>query len=433
MKNGNNKTIIINMKPPENTKKEPTLWQTLLDSVIFCVCAVLIGIMTGAADAFFGIVLLKVTDIRTAYPLIFIPFLALAGLLIYFMYDRFGKEVSQGMNLIFERAQSKAKTIKLRLIPFVTISTWITHLFGGSAGREGVAVQIGGTLGSFVSQRIRLSNKNSAKILTVTGMAAGFSGLFQTPIAAVFFAAEVLSAGKLEISALLPALIASYTSYHVSSFLGLEKFTVSSDIDFHISQETLLPFCIAAICFGLIGGGFALAQKTAKKLFKKYIKNPYLRIAVGGIAVSVFSLILYKGRYSGLGTNIISAAFSGGEIYYWDFALKFIFTVVTLSVGFQGGEVTPLFAIGASLGAVLAGLFGMPVLIFAALGYCAVFGAATNTLIAPMFIGAEVFGYKYMPFFFAVCTIAYMFNGNNSIYTLQKRETDVSNIIKFLK
>ena len=425
--------IIIFSTDDNSGAEKASFVRTLLDSVIFCVCALIIGIITGGADAVFGIVLLKITDIRDSAPYYFIPFLAFAGLIIYFIYDRFGKEVSQGMSLIFERAQDTAKIIKLRLIPFVTVSTWLTHLFGGSAGREGVAVQIGGTLGSYVAEKIKIKNKNTAKILTVTGMAAGFGGLFQTPIAAVFFATEVLCAGKLEMSAFLPALIAAYSACYVSSYLGLGKFTVEFDIEFHITTETLIPFCIAAILFGLIGGGFALAQKYAKKYSKKLITNPYLRIAVGGAAVSVFSLLLYNGRYSGLGTNIISASFNNEEIYYWDFILKLVFTIVTLSVGFQGGEVTPLFAIGASFGVIIAEMTGMPVLLFAALGYCAVFGAATNTLLAPIFIGAEVFGYKYIPFFFAACTIAYMFNGNNSIYSLQKREKDQLKIISFSK
>lgn len=428
-----NNIITLNIKTAEEKPKDFKFYvKKVVHMVIFCICALVIGIITGAVDAVFGITLLKITGIREDDPFYYIPFLCLAGLLIFFIYDRFGKEIQGGMSLIFERAQNKRTMIKLRLIPLVTLSTWITHLFGGSAGREGVAVQIGGTIGSFVSQKLHLKNQNSAKILTISGMAAGFGGLFRTPIAAVFFATEVLSAGYIEVSALLPAMISAYTASYVSGKLGLDKFTVISDIAVNIDIYTIVIFFIAAVCFGIVGGGFAYLQKMAKKYMAKLMPNPYIKIAVTGAVISIFSLLLYGGRYSGLGTNIISAAFNDGEIYYWDFILKLVFTVVTLSAGFQGGEVTPLFAIGASFGAVIAVIFNMPVVLFAALGYAAVFGAATNTLIAPVFIGAEVFGYQYMPYFFVVCVIAYIFNGGNSIYSLQVNSGD-SKIIQIKK
>ena len=417
---GETKILTLNISTKETkTEEQQKPVKRLITFIVFCILASGIGAITGAVDALFGIVLLELTDIRDGNPIWFIPFLAAAGIVIYFIYDRFGKETQNGMSLLFDRARNKRSEIKLRLIPFVTLSTWMTHLFGGSAGREGVAVQIGGTIGSFVARNVRLGNKNSVRVLTITGMAAGFGGLFRTPIAAVFFATEVLSAGHLDVTALLPALIASYTAGTVSGYLGLEKFSVVSDIEFHITLQTFFPFCIAAVSFGIIGGCFALLLRLAKKLVSRLITNPYIRIAFAGAVISILSLLLYCGRYSGLGTNLISACFNGGEVYYWDFILKFVLTILTISAGFQGGEVTPLFAIGATLGAIIASLTGMPVILFAALGYAAVFGAATNTLIAPMFIGAEVFGFQYMPFFFAACVIAYIFNGNNSIYTKQ--------------
>ncbi|MBQ8134338.1 MAG: chloride channel protein [Clostridia bacterium] len=387
----------------------------------YCICALFLGIVTGAIDALFGIVLLQITDYRSENPYYFIPFLALSGLIIFYIYDRFGKETQSGMKLVFERAQNRRSEIRLRLIPFVTLSTWMTHLFGGSAGREGVAVQIGGTLGSFTAQKFIKRDKKSAEILTITGMAAGFGGLFRTPMAAIFFATEVISVGKIKVKALLPAFISAYTASFVSGYLGLEKFTVVSDITLNTDVQTIAALCMAGVFFGITGGSFAFALKKVKKLLSDLIPNPYVKIAAAGAVISIFSLLLYSGRYSGLGTNLIAAAVDGGEIYYWDFILKFVFTVVTLSAGYQGGEVTPLFAIGASLGAVLALIFNMPVLLFAALGYAAVFGAATNTLIAPIFIGVEVFGYQYIPYFFVVCVLAYITNGNNSIYSFESK------------
>ena len=388
--------------------------------LVLSLCALLIGALTGVIVAIFGRVLIEITQFRTDNTYWLLPFLAPSGLLIIFIYEKFGKETQKGMSLLFEKSQNKRDKIPLRLIPFVTLSTWLTHLFGGSAGREGVAVQIGGTIGSFVSEKIKI--ENAGKILMIAGMAAGFGGLFRTPIAATFFAVEVLAAGVLEIKALLPSLIGAFTASTVSGLLGLQKFTAVPEVDFNVNTQFIIFICIAGIIFGITGGLFAYLLVKTKTFFAKILKNPYIRIFVVGAVLSVVLLLLWNGRYSGLGTNLISYSFSGGEIYPFDFALKFILTIATLAAGFQGGEVTPLFAIGSSLGILLGTIFNMPIMLFAALGYIAVFGAATNTLIAPIFIGAEVFGYQYLPYYFIVCVLAYIFNGNNCIYSLQIRK-----------
>ena len=394
--------------------------QRYVDMLVLSVCALLIGALTGVIVAVFGRVLIKITNFRSDNTYWLLPFLALAGLFIIFIYDKFGKETQKGMSLLFEKAQNKRDKIPLRLIPFVTLSTWLTHLLGGSAGREGVAVQIGGTIGSFVSEKIKI--KNAGKILMITGMASGFGGLFRTPVAATFFAVEVLAAGVLEVTALLPALIGAFTASTISGLLGLEKFTAVPETNFEVNIQSIILICIIGVIFGITGGLFAYLLGKAKTLFAKILKNPYIRITVIGAALSVVLLLLWNGRYSGLGTNLISASFSGDEIYPFDFALKFILTIVTLAAGFQGGEVTPLFAIGSSLGILLGTIFNMPIMLCAALGYIAVFGAATNTFIAPIFIGAEVFGYQYLPYYFIVCVLAYIFNGNNCIYSMQIRK-----------
>lgn len=256
-------------------------------------------------------------------------------------------------------------------------------------------------------------------MLLITGMAAGFGGLFRTPIAAAFFAIEVLTVGVLELNAILPALASSYTASYVSGLLGLEKFTAALTDKIIFSGTLVFQLIVVGVVFGMTGGAFSLCLHKTRNKFSKWFKNPILRIFVIGLVISVLSLICWGGRYSGLGTNLISMSLSGG-IYSWDFALKFLLTVITLAAGFQGGEVTPLFSIGASLGVVLASLLGLPAAFAAALGYAAVFGSATNTLIAPMIIGAEVFGYEYFPYFVIVCAIAFFGNGNLSIYPLQK-------------
>lgn len=285
-------------------------------------------------DAVFGRVLLYLGAVRDAHTAWFLPFLGLIGALMAWAYKRYGAGCENGMGMVFEAGHAEREAIPLRLVPFVICATWLTHLFGGSAGREGVAVQLA---------------------------------------AAPEWSAEL----ALELTAL-------------------------------------------GIVFGLTGAAFAFCLKRAKKLAQNRLKNPVLRALVMGVALSAVLYLLYRGRYCGLGTNLINASLAGKPIYAWDWALKLALTVLTLSAGFQGGEVTPLFSIGASLGAALAGLLGLPAAFCAALGYAAVFGSATNTLLAPALIGAEVFGWAAAPHFFAVCALSYAVNGGRSIYSGQK-------------
>lgn len=303
-------------------------------ALVLIAVAVPTGIAVGAVDAVFGRVLLYLGAVRDAHTAWFLPFLGLIGALMAWAYKRYGAGCENGMGMVFEASHAEREAIPLRLVPFVICATWLTHLFGGSAGREGVAVQLA---------------------------------------AAPEWSAEP----ALELTAL-------------------------------------------GIVFGLTGAAFAFCLKRAKKLAQNRLKNPVLRALVMGVALSHVLYLLYRGRYCGLGTNLINASLAGEPIYAWDWALKLALTVLTLSAGFQGGEVTPLFSIGASLGAALAGLLGLPAAFCAALGYAAVFGSATNTLLAPALIGAEVFGWAAAPHFFAVCALSYAVNGGRSIYSGQK-------------
>lgn len=380
--------------------------------------AIPVGGVIGIMDVGFGKVLLQISELRSLHPGWFIPFLPLAGVLIAFCYKRFGGTSSKGMNLVFGAGHGVEEKIPLRLIPFAVVATWITHLFGGSAGREGVAVQIGATFSHWVGRHLPL--KNAAHIFLVVGMSAGFAGLFQTPFAAVLFGMEVLVAGELCYDALFPALTASITASMVSGWLGLEKFSVALSDDVAWTGPVLIKLVLLGVVFGLAGALFAWLLKQSKQFAAEKLKNPILRIAVMGVSLSIALLLLGQGRYSGLGTNLIQACFAQQPIYSWDWILKLILTALTLSAGFQGGEVTPLFSIGACLGSVVASLVGLPVPFVAALGYAAVFGGASNTLLAPIMIGAEVFGFAHTPYFFVVCAVAYLFNGNKSIYSLQR-------------
>ena len=382
------------------------------------IAGIIIGLIVGIIDTIFGRGLLLIGDIRKEYLYYFVPFLALAGLLIVFIYQKFAGKTGKGMGLIFEVGHGTEKEIPLRLIPIVTVATWITHLFGGSAGREGVAVQLGATLSHRFNKYFNFPDKS--KVFLVTGMAAGFGGLFQTPIAALFFGLEVLALGNLQLYALLPAIVAAFTASWTSSFLGLEKFTHIVNTNLSITPMTFVKFAILGIIFGIAGNLFVYLQSFLKKFATEKIKNPYYRIFLIGIFLSIILLLLHKGRYTGLGTNLIENSFSGKQIFGYDWILKLLLTTLTLAAGFQGGEVTPLFSIGASLGVVIAIFFGLPIEFVAAAGYISVFGSATNTLLAPIFIGGEVFGFNNLPFFVIIVIFAYLVNRKISTYGLQK-------------
>ncbi|WP_207942113.1 hypothetical protein DOK78_002957 [Enterococcus sp. DIV2402] len=384
---------------------------------IISLLSIFIGLIVGGIDTLFGRVLLALTEFREAHFLYLIPFLAPVGMLFVYVFLNYGKTSSQGMGLIFQVGHNEEDLIPKRLTPFVIVGTWLTHLFGGSAGREGVAVQVGATVAHWIGKLIKGVD---ASQFIVIGMAAGFAGLFQTPIAASFFAMEVLVIGKLRYDALLPTMIAAFVASNTSAFLGLEKFSVALDVPITFDVWFALKLIVLGMAFGFSGWAFSDSLKWAKGFLVKYIPNAVRRIGIVGIILSILFVLFFQGRYSGLGTNLISFSFNGGTIELYDWLLKLIFTVLTVSAGFQGGEVTPLFAIGASLGVILAPVLGIPVVLAAALGYASVFGSATNTLLAPMLIGGEVFGFNYLPYFLIVCGIAFMCNGNRSIYGNQK-------------
>lgn len=391
----------------------------ILQLLKYFVMAVIVGIIVGAIDALFGRVLIAISDFRTIHYQYLLPFLPIAGLVITAMYYAFSKASLKGMKLVFEAGQQKTDAIPLLLIPLVMIGTWLTHLFGGSAGREGVAVQIGATLSHAIGRKFKFPE--NGRLMLVIGMAAGFGGLFQTPLSATFFAIEVIVIGKMDYEALLPALASAYTAAFTSHSLGLEKFSVVMKDTVNLSgTKTIAAVICLGIIFGLIGRLFSFSLSKLKAFMGEKIMNQFLRIGFMAIPLAVLLFAVHGSRYSGLGTNLISAGFTGQTIYGYDWILKLLFTIFTLAIGFQGGEVTPLFSIGTSLGVILGGLFGLPPMLCAALGYAAVFGSATNTLIAPIMIGLEVFGGANMVLFVIVCAIAYGVNGDLSIYAQEK-------------
>ncbi len=380
-----------------------------------------IGVATGIVIAIFGNTLLWISEFRDTHIKILLPFLAVFGLVLVATYKKWGGRSGEGMGLVLSVGHRKEQDIPLRLIPFAIVSTWLTHLFGGSAGREGVAVQIGATVSHHIGKRFDV--EDNRHIFLLTGMAAGFAALFQTPIAAIFFAMEILVVGKWAMRGIVPMITAAWTAYLVGHMLGVHKFHTELTDGMPFTWHAIGYLILLGLLFGLAGKLFVFALRYIKKYTTKYVPNPYWRIFFGGMIVSVLIWVLHDGRYTGLGTNLIAAAFANETIYPYDWLWKLFLTAFTLSIGFQGGEVTPSFAIGATLGVVLAKIFGLPVLFVAALGFVTVFGSATNTLFAPIWTGCELFGFVYLPYFVVVCLAMHVFCGMPSIYSQQKQYT----------
>ncbi|WP_198953261.1 chloride channel protein [Fibrobacter sp. UWB2] len=400
----------------------------------FVLLGIILGAVIGALTACFGDISDRLSAIRDANPLYFIPALAIGGAAIVFAYKKWGRWTERGMDQVFAVGLNKESDFPLVSIPMAAVSTWLTQLFGGSAGREGAAMQIGSALSYNISKKLPF--ENAAHVMLVTGLAAGFAGIFQAPMAATAFALEVLLVGHLELGALLPAAAAAFTACKVSSMLGFHKFSVdlSSLLDasgFSASIFTnegaldgkfLVKLALMGVLFGVVGGGFAKLLGLSQNFFAKKFPNNIKRIAIMGVGTSALLLVFFQGRYAGLGTNLLDLSFgvNAAGIAGYDWILKFALTILTLSAGFIGGAVTPLFAIGASFGIFIASIFGMPVALAAALGFAAVFASASNTLWAPILIAGEIFGFNCLPAFFIVCTVAYICNGGQSIYKQKK-------------
>ena len=434
----------------ERIKEKMKKW---LATPTFVAIGITLGAIIGALTACFGDISDRLSALRDTNPLYFIPALALGGAAIAFAYKKWGRWTERGMDQVFAVGLNKETNFPLVAIPMAAVGTWITQLFGGSAGREGAAMQIGSALSYNISKKLPF--ENAAHIMLVTGLAAGFAGIFQAPMAATAFALEVLLVGHLELSALLPAAAAAFTACKVSSMLGFHKFSVdlSSILDasgFSASIFTnegaldgnlLVKLALMGVLFGIVGGGFAKLLGLSQNFFAKKFPNNIKRIAIMGVGISVLLLVFFQGRYAGLGTNLLDMCFGVagnavnavnaagtaagnadliGNVAGYDWILKFALTILTLSAGFIGGVVTPLFAIGATFGIFIASMFGMPVALAAALGFAAVFASASNTLWAPILIAGEIFGFDCLPAFFIVCTVAYICNGGQSIYKQKK-------------
>lgn len=382
-------------------------------SVSLC-CAVVMGIIS--------FVFLKMLGLSSVFREFFpycIWFLPLSGMLTAFVYKRYGGESSKGNNLIIQSANEGVKVPK-RLAFLTFIFTLLTHFSGGSAGREGTAVQIGGTLTSNVADKLGFKS-DDRKIIILSGLSAAFGSVFGTPLAGTFFGMEVCCIGQLSVSAVIPCFLSSYLANAVTLLLGatheVHKISAIPSLDI----KSVLVFISASILFGLIGKLFALGVKYLKLLYAKIFKNTVLSALIGSVIVVLLIVLLNLNEYEGLSTWQQTTAFEGNANWY-DMPVKFILTTLTLGAGFQGGEVTPLFDIGASFGGWYANMFGIEPSFLAAIGLICVFGSAANTPITTIMLGIELFGAEAVPYFVFASLISFIASGKSGIYSAQERK-----------
>lgn len=378
----------------------------------------LAGLLTGSASALFLYSLEYVTEVRLAIPwLLFL--LPLGGAAVSYLYYKYGQNSAKGNNLIIEQIHGGQESIPLRMAPLVLLGTLITHLFGGSAGREGTAVQMGGSLTEWLGKRFRVS-KLDRRILLVCGISGGFGSVFGTPLAGTLFGLEVLAIGMISHQALLPAFVASLVGHFTAASLwGVTHIHYPiGDIPV-FGPGVFMKVLLVSILFGLASRTFSELTHALKKWFGYWFRNPMVRSAAGGAIVIALVYLLGTRDYLGLGLPLIESAFSG-ETSPFDFLGKILFTSLTLGAGFQGGEVTPLFAIGATLGSSLSGWVGLSAPFLAALGFIAVFSGATNTPIACFIMGIELFGADGAIYMFMACIVSYLCSGHSGIYTSQQ-------------
>lgn len=377
-----------------------------------------VGVMTGSASAFFLYSLDYVTSLRMENPWLLF-FLPLGGAGVSFLYYKFGKSSTKGNNLILEQIHGGTESVPLRMAPLVLIGTLITHLFGGSAGREGTAVQMGGSLSEWFGKLIRVTPADR-KILLICGISGGFGSIFGTPLAGTLFGLEVLAIGLISHQALFPAFVASLVGNLIATSLwGVTHLHYSIGEIPALSFLVILKVIAASILFGLTSRLFSELTHSLKRWYGYVFYNPMVKSAAGGVIIIGLVYLLGTRDYLGLGIPLIEAAFAG-EVSPFAFFGKILFTTLTLGAGFQGGEVTPLFAIGATLGNALSEWIGLYAPFLAALGFIAVFCGATNTPIACFIMGIELFGGEGAVYMLMACVISYLFSGHSGIYTSQQ-------------
>ncbi|MBD5544828.1 MAG: chloride channel protein [Lachnospiraceae bacterium] len=380
------------------------------------VLSLFIGVIVGFFSSTFGVCMEWANEMRAKHDFLLL-FLPIGGLFIIWIYHYFHFDKDSGTNRILDTVHSK-NTIPFRMAPLIFISTVITHLFGGSAGREGAALQIGGSFGDKIGRVLKLDEMDR-KVMVMCGMSAAFSALFGTSMAAAIFPLEVITVGVMYYVALLPCVISSL----VASFFANE-FGISPE-SFHIlkipaiSVESIWKIALLALICAFVSSIFCTILHTTADLYAKYLPNPYIRVVVAGCFITALSFLLGTRDYNGAGIDVIKRAFLGDVVPY-AFLLKMIFTALTLGAGYRGGEIVPSFFVGATLGCLFGNIFSISPSFCAALGMASVFCGVTNCPITTLLISFELFGFAGTRYFILAIAISYMLSGYSGLYHEQK-------------
>jgi len=386
--------------------------------------AILMGTIGGLLGAGFHHVLHFVTHVRSEYTwLIFL--LPVGGVLTVALYRLLKMQGNRGTNEIID-ATLDGHPVSPMVAPSIFLATAMTHLFGGSAGREGAALQLGGSTASLLAKVFRLKTEGR-RVMVMAGMSAVFAGLFGTPLTATIFCMEFESVGTLFTPALMPCYLAAFIASRVSGLLGVHAETYLLETAYALTLGNFWKFVILAVLVSCLGIAMCALFHKAEHLAAHHLPNPYIRIAVGGVMIMGLTLLVGDHRFNGAGMDMALKAV-GGEADWYSFLMKMLFTAVTLSAGFKGGEIVPTFCIGATFGCVLGGLLGLDPGIAAALGLVGLFCCATNSPLASIVLSIEMFGGANLYLFAFVCVICFVLSGNSGLYASQIIEFSKSEI-----
>lgn len=403
------------MKLAEEIAKEEG--HQLLTFVKWLIFSLLTGAVVGVIGSAFSLAMNYVTELRMEYSwLIF--FLPLAGIMIVLIYKLCHQEHHKGTNLVITAIRTD-ELIHARTAPLIFFTTLLTHLCGGSSGREGAALQFGGSIGESIGRIFRFDEKDRT-IIIMCGMSAAFSSVFGTPLAAVIFPMEMVSVGIMYYAALVPCTVASLTAHQIALFLGVgsEQFRVAEIPEFTMLNTGKIG--IVAILCAFLSIAFCVILHSTERYLKQWIANPYIRIAVCGGLIILLTVLLRTNDYNGTGMEVIRLAVEEGQVFYGAFLLKLIFTALTLGSGYKGGEIVPSFFLGATFGCLMGHLLGISPMLCAAAGMTGVFCGVTNSPMTSLFISFELFGMEGMPYYLIVIAICYMLSGYFGLYKSQK-------------
>lgn len=391
-------------------------WDYLKTFLKWILVAVLVGGIGGCIGSVFHLTIDYVTELRAQYTWILF-FLPVGGLVIAGIYDIFKKKGKLDTNRVLLAVTSEEK-VPLVMAPLIFVSTVLTHLLGGSAGREGAALQLGGSIGYNIGRAVRL-NQRDMHIVVMAGMSAVFAALFGTPLTAAIFAIEVVCVGVMHYAALLPCVLAAMVGAGLAKAFGLHPVHFEGVILLNVGAlDVVRVIAVAAAC-ALVSILFCNSIHYCEHFMEKILKNKYLRAFVGAIVIVGLTLLLGTRDYNGAGMDVITRAI-GGQANWEAFALKIIFTAITIAAGFKGGEIVPAFFIGSTFGCVLGSLLGLDAGFAAAVGFVGVFCGVVNCPIASTMLALEVFGSENILLFALVCAISYMLSGCFGLYKSQK-------------